>query len=127
MKCEDATPICDPYLTLFYMFNLTPQERQVILFLSTVVLLGTGIHFSVKQFPAAEAVMCSNRNLGKVELNQADKETLKSIPGIGEKLAQRIIEYRAQQGDFKDAEELKNVKGVGEAKFEKIRDTVYVK
>jgi competence ComEA-like helix-hairpin-helix protein len=108
------------------MLTLTPQERQVILFLSAVVLIGTGINFAVKRFPAAEAVSCSARNLGKIELNEADKDALMSIPGIGEKLAQRVLSYRAQQGGFKEAEELKKIKGIGENKFEKIQDMVYV-
>ncbi len=105
---------------------LTPQERQVILFLAAVVLIGTGINFAVKQFPPAAAVSCSARNLGKIELNGADKDALMSIPGIGEKLAQRIIEYRIKAGVFKDAEDLKKVKGIGKGKFEKIKDMVYV-
>ena len=111
----------------FFVFSLTPQERQVIVFLAVVVLIGTGINFAVKQFPPAEAIVCSNRNLGKLDLNEADKDTLISIPGIGGKLAERIIEYRAQQGGFKDTEELKKVKGIGGNKFEKIKDMVFVK
>jgi competence protein ComEA len=49
-----------------------------------------------------------------------------SIPGIGEKLAQRIIDYRASEGGFKDSEDLQKVKGIGVSKFEKIQDMIYV-
>ncbi|MFA5362826.1 MAG: helix-hairpin-helix domain-containing protein [Candidatus Omnitrophota bacterium] len=109
------------------MVSFTPQERQVIMFLAVVVLIGTGINFAVKRFPAAEAVSCSARNLGKIELNEADKDALMSIPGIGEKLALRILSYRAQEGKFIEAGDLKKVKGIGAGKFARIRDMVYVK
>ncbi|MDD2702540.1 MAG: helix-hairpin-helix domain-containing protein [Candidatus Omnitrophica bacterium] len=109
------------------MLYFSPQERQVILFLAVVVLIGTGINFAVKRFPAAEAVSCSARNLGKIELNEADKDALMSIPGIGEKLAFRILSYRAQEGKFMEVEDLKKVKGIGAGKFARIRDMVYVK
>lgn len=60
----------------------------------------------------------------KVNINKASKEELKKIPGIGEVLASRIIEYREKVGGFKSIEELKNVKGIGEKKFEAIKPYV---
>jgi competence protein ComEA len=56
-----------------------------------------------------------------VALNQAGAAQLTGLPGIGEKTAQAILEYRRKQGGFKDARELLNVKGIGEKKLEKIR------
>jgi competence protein ComEA len=57
---------------------------------------------------------------GKVNLNTASAEQLSAIPGIGDKLAARIVEYRQKNGSFKNVQELMNVKGVGEKSFGKL-------
>ncbi|NLT52141.1 MAG: helix-hairpin-helix domain-containing protein [Ignavibacteria bacterium] len=62
-----------------------------------------------------------------VDINTADKETLVLLPSIGEKTAEKIIEYRSQNGNFKQIEEIQNVKGIGPAKFEKIKKYIDVK
>jgi len=109
------------------MFNLTRQERQVILFLITVALTGTGIDFLVKINSGVNPIARIYEDIGKIELNSADKDLLMSVSGIGGKLGQRIIEYREKEGGFKELEELKNVKGISEYKYEKIIDSLYVK
>ncbi len=62
----------------------------------------------------------------KVNINNATKSELETLPGIGEAMANRIIEYREQNGKFQKIEDLKNVKGIGEAKFDKIKELVTV-
>ena len=57
---------------------------------------------------------------GKVNINTATAEQLTAVPGIGEKLATRIVEYRQKNGSFKTVQELMNVKGVGEKSFGKL-------
>jgi competence protein ComEA len=57
---------------------------------------------------------------GKINLNSATVEQLTAVPGIGEKLASRIVEYRQKNGSFKNVQELMNVKGVGEKSFGKL-------
>jgi competence protein ComEA len=57
---------------------------------------------------------------GKVDINTASVEQLTSLPGVGEKLAARIVEYREKSGGFKSPQELMNVRGVGEKNFQKI-------
>jgi competence protein ComEA len=57
---------------------------------------------------------------GKVNLNTASAEQLTALPGIGPKLAARIVEYRQKSGPFKSTQELMNVRGVGEKNFSKI-------
>lgn len=65
---------------------------------------------------------------GKVNLNTASAEELATIPGIGPKMAEAILEYRKTKGNFKSVEELKgNVKGIGEKKFEKMKPYLTVK
>lgn len=64
---------------------------------------------------------------GKVNLNTARrKELTEGIPGVGEKLASRIISYRETYGGFKSTEEIMNIKGIGEKLFEKIKDYITV-
>ena len=46
---------------------------------------------------------------------------LSQLPGIGQKTAKNIIEYRKKVGSFSKAEDLLNIKGIGKSKLEKIR------
>jgi competence ComEA-like helix-hairpin-helix protein len=106
--------------------ELTKQERQVILFVLAVSLAGIGIEFLAKKVPPIERRNCLD-NLGKVDLNTADGETLKSLPGIGARLAQRIIEYRAEHNGFSELDELAKVKGVKSDLVEKLKASVFVR
>ena len=101
--------------------DLTKEERRVVLFLVIVALIGLGINFLTKHYSQIKVIGYVNRDINKVNLNQATKETLIEIPGIGKVLAQRIIEYR-QSKKFKDICELKRVKGIGEYKYGLIKN-----
>ena len=57
-----------------------------------------------------------------VDINTADKETLMGLNGVGESFAERIIEYREENGGFKAVQELTNIRGIGQALVEKNRD-----
>lgn len=63
----------------------------------------------------------------RLDLNTATAAELQELPGIGEVIAQRIIDYRDLCGHFLDPEQLMEVDGIGEAKYEKIRDLVTVR
>ena len=67
----------------------------------------------------------SNSN-GKVNLNTATLEQLKGLTGVGEKKAQKILEYRQQHGQFKSVEELKNVNGFGEKSLATLAEQICV-
>jgi competence protein ComEA len=60
----------------------------------------------------------------RININTASQEELVSLPGIGEVIAKRIIEYRQSQGPFRRPEDLLKVKGIGPKKLEKIRDLI---
>ena len=59
-----------------------------------------------------------------VNLNTATVDQLTTLPGVGRKTAELIIEYRTKSGGFKKIEELMNVKGIGEKTFLKLKPLV---
>jgi len=109
------------------MFDFTQEERKVVLFLVAVSLMGIGVNSIVKHFSGGKTVASFSRDLGKVDLNSADKKLLMAISGIGEKLADRIIEYREKHEGFSDINELKDIKGVNETKFLRIKEYLAIK
>lgn len=62
----------------------------------------------------------------KIDLNKATVAELTALDRIGEAVAQRIVEYREQNGPFATIEDLKNVKGVGDKIFEANKDRITV-
>lgn len=59
-----------------------------------------------------------------ISINNSPIEELIKLPGIGEKTALKIIEYRQNNNGFKYLEELKNVNGIGDKKYEKIKELI---
>lgn len=62
--------------------------------------------------------------LGRINVNMADQETLEALPGVGEKLAKRIIEYREEKGSFQKIEDIVNVSGIGLKKLEQMKEYI---
>lgn len=61
-----------------------------------------------------------------INLNTAKLEELINLPGIGQKTAQKIIEYREQHKRFRNINELLDVKGIGNSKFSKIKKYIFI-
>lgn len=60
----------------------------------------------------------------KVSINNATKEVLMTLPGIGESKADAIITYRTENGEFKKIEDLMQISGIGENIFAQIKDNI---
>lgn len=63
---------------------------------------------------------------GKVNINTANQTELETLQGIGPALAQRIIEYRQENGKFQTIEDIQNVKGIGDSKYSNIKDDICI-
>ncbi|NGM81881.1 helix-hairpin-helix domain-containing protein [Paenibacillus sp. 7124] len=74
--------------------------------------------------PAAGAADAQTSAEGKVNVNTAGLTELTSLPGIGEKKAQAILDYRKQHGPFRSPTDLQNVKGIGPKMLEKLKPYV---
>jgi competence ComEA-like helix-hairpin-helix protein len=57
----------------------------------------------------------------KVDVNSAGETELANIPEVGQGLAERIVEYRQQHGQFQTLEELRHVRGIGPKTFERMK------
>ena len=68
-----------------------------------------------------------NKTIAMVNINKADMKQLQTLPGIGDSTAQKIINYRNENGKFNSIEDIKNVKGIGDSKFVKIKEYITVK
>jgi comEA protein len=62
----------------------------------------------------------------RLDLNSATIPQLETLPGIGQRTAELIVEYRQKNGGFKKIEELMNVRGIGEKSFLRLRPLVTV-
>lgn len=65
-------------------------------------------------------------NDGKININTATKEKLMELNGIGEVIAQRIIDYRNENGNFKSIDSIGEVSGIGAKKFDDIKNNICI-
>ena len=66
------------------------------------------------------------KNNSKININTANMSELKQITGIGESIANKIIDYRENVGKFKKIEDIKEVKGIGDAKYESLKNKITI-
>jgi comEA protein len=62
-----------------------------------------------------------------ININEADITELQKLKGIGQTYAQRIIDYRQENGEFRTVEELLNVKGIGKKRLDDIKAFITLK
>jgi competence protein ComEA len=81
----------------------------------------SGTAKAAKPAAAGKAARPAATAAAPVNINTATQAQLESLPGIGAKAAERIVEYRQKNGHFKKVEDLMNVKGIGEKSFLKLK------
>src|SRR5438477_13192210 len=77
-----------------------------------------------KLLVALVALFFSALALAAVNINNASKEELDSLKGIGPVKAQAIIDYRNQNGPFKSLDDIKKVKGIGDKTYDEIKGDI---
>jgi len=76
--------------------------------------------------PAGRSAAKPSASAAIVNINTATAADLEALPGVGAKLAGRIVDYRQKNGPFKKVEELMNVQGIGEKNFLKLKDQITI-
>jgi competence protein ComEA len=97
--------------------KIETKRRIIVLLLFAVAVLAGALLFLVPvyqgDFVPLPEVSGELEQSARIDLNQADLETLCLLPGVGEVKARRILEYRQEHGPFASLQELDQVEGIG--------------
>ena len=96
------------------------MKKEMRNFLIAVLAVGTMTFSFLQPVSAAEA------QVSVVNINTASVQELETLHGVGPATANRIVEYRQENGGFKSADELVEVRGIGEKKYEKMKQQVSI-
>jgi len=101
------------------------MRRTFLSIVAAALLVAAQTHAAAAQQKAGGRAS-AKASAGIVNINTAPATDLESLPGIGARTAERIVEYRQKNGPFKKIEELMNVRGVGEKNFLKLKSQITV-
>jgi competence protein ComEA len=88
--------------------------------------LALGLAMAIIAISLAPAYAQSSAPKARVNINTAPAAELETLPRIGPKVAQRIVDYRTKNGNFKKVEEIMKVQGIGEKVYDQIKDLITV-
>lgn len=112
------------------IWGLRPRDCLLLLFLGGVCLALSVWHWGQLSGWGLEQVEVNRLPERiydyRIDLNQASWVELMQLPGIGQTLAERILEHRDQHGPFQSVDDLDNVKGIGPKTLEKLRPWLFV-
>jgi|GEM_PF-5301836 len=114
---------------VIYNFITMPPFGQNSTFLVTSSTISAAVSTSstVQTSPPIYASsFSSNPAIILINLNLSTNSELMTLPEIGQTLAQRIIDYRNANGNFKNIEDILNVSGIGQKTLDKIKDLICV-
>jgi comEA protein len=107
-------------ITLRQEVNMTKTKKLLTLLVILAMAAVSTVSLSAAEKPTA----ASNSKL--VNINTADAGQLIELPRIGPKMAQRILEFRKSNGNFKRTQDLMKVKGIGEKVFAKLQPLITI-
>jgi competence ComEA-like helix-hairpin-helix protein len=87
------------------------------------------VQISTLPYPAptvTETTVAAETVSFPIDINTADVEALMQLPGIGETIARRIVDYRSTHGSFQSPSDLLNVEGIGQKRLDAILDYITI-
>lgn len=126
------------------MFQFNRNEQIVLLMLSAALIVGIIVSYidrsdtdAIQEFDVIKNAVpvppiedaqpdIKPEEITIIDLNTATVKDFQKLPGIGPQIAQRIVDYRTQEGPFKNVEELTKVRGIGAKTFERLHPQITV-
>ena len=99
------------------------MTRAALVTLAALIAVSSPLVAQRAGKPPVTAAVVSNE---VINLNSATATQIATLPGIGLKTADLVVQYRTKNGPFKKIEEIMNVRGIGEKSFLKIKDRLSV-
>lgn len=106
--------------------ELKNGECIVVMSKDEILKLKNGINENNEFLEVSDGFNTKNENDDLININNASKDELKKLNGIGDTLAESIINYREENGKFNTIEDIKNVSRIGDKTFEKFKDKIKV-
>ena len=109
----------------------TKEEKRALIFIFVCLFLGIFSSFCFKNRLLEKRTPLSREEkeliYPQVDINSANFSQLLALPGIGPSLAEAILEYRKENGPFKEINQLLKIKGIGSQKLQEISKYIIIK